>query len=86
MTDFVEVKNSITDILMRAGQKDIARKFHNTMLMGGTDGERFTILLSLTKVNEISNPDVFDLIKVHAKRLYDLADKSNWQMSATLIC
>ena len=63
LADFLEETYKIVEILNRKNQEQVAKKFPKALSMGGTLGERFSIVICLLKTYEISNPDLFNLIE-----------------------
>jgi hypothetical protein len=73
MDNFFEEVNRIVGILGKAHKGNVIRQIENAKLMGGTLGETFDIICSLLKTYEISNPELFDLIRKPAFELFEYA-------------
>jgi len=74
MADFITETHTIIDILNKNSEVDAANKFSNALLVGGTPGEKFEIVVCLLKTYQITNPPLFNLVKEPALQLYQEAD------------
>ncbi len=76
MSDYLDETYQIIKILQDANLGDVANKFLNRIAMGGTHGEKISIIVCLIKTYEICNPELFRVIEIPARKLiritYDL--------------
>lgn len=73
MTNYLATIEQIKSILQSSNQPKLLHQINNGLLMGGTHGEKFSIICSLLKTYEISNPQVFHLIEGPANELLSYA-------------
>ena len=79
MFSYLDEVNRIVKILKKEKKEDIVKQISNAKLRGGMGGEILMMICSLLKVYEISNPELFELIKTHAEKLYQYAESiSGW--------
>jgi hypothetical protein len=74
MFSYLDEVNRIVKILKKEKKEDIVKQISNAKLRGGMGGEILMMICSLLKVYEISNPELFELIKTHAEKLYQYAE------------
>ncbi len=74
MADFITETYTIIDILKKNNEEDGANKFSNALLVGGTPGEKFSIVVCLLKTYQITNLTLFNLVKEPALQLYREAE------------
>ncbi len=80
MADFITETYTIIDILKKNNEEDAANKFSNALLVGGTPGEKFSIVVCLLKTYQITNPILFNLMKEPAHQLYQEAEHLKYEI------
>jgi hypothetical protein len=84
MSYYLDETYQIIKILQDANLEDVAIKFSNAIAMGGTHGERISIIVCLIKTYEISNPELFRVIETPARRLIQMTDELNYDIRANM--
>jgi hypothetical protein len=84
MKDYLEETYEIIKILKDSHLEDVAIKFFHAIAMGGTHGERISIIVCLIKTYEISNPELFKIIEFPSIRLIQMTDDLGYNIRANM--
>lgn len=84
MKDYLEETYEIIKILKDSHLEDVAIKFSHAIAMGGTHGERISIIVCLIKTYEISNPELFKIIEFPSIRLIQMTDELGYNIRANM--
>lgn len=82
MDNYLDNVKEIVNKLRNANMESAVKQINNALLMGGTDGERFSIICSVLRTYEISNPEIYALVKTPGDELLSYAESIGYNIAA----
>ena len=82
MDNYLDAVKEIQQRFRSANKENIVKQIDKALLIGGTDGERFSIICSLLRTLEISNPSIYELVKRPADELLFYAEDIGYKIAA----
>ena len=82
MENYLNNVKEIVHKFRNANMESASKQVNNALLAGGTDGERFSIICSLLRTYEISNPEIYNLVKAPADEMLSYAESIRYNIAA----